>query len=193
MKRAIVVTMMVGALVMGLGGVVAAAPIQFTLQSYNVSLNESDPGLKLYWDPILTQPKTWNLDVGQSVTFNLFRIGTTEVAVNGDDEAKKPIVVNFAWAAPPSVIPDNVNGETSGWSWWFIDGGVVDWSDSPAVFNFGNGGQFRLSLYDANFGVPGYATIEAKLKYVSASVPEPMSFLLLGLGLLGIGAVRRKK
>jgi hypothetical protein len=174
-------------------GAASAAPVPFTLQSYSVTLNTSDPGLKLYWNPILTQPTTWNLVVGQSVTFDLFRIGTNEVSVNDDDKVQKPITVNFAWTAPPGVTSDTVNGDTYGWAFWLIDGGVVDWTDSPAVFNFGNGGRFELSLYDASFGVPGYTDIDAKLKYVRASVPEPMSLLLLGLGILGIGAVRRKK
>jgi hypothetical protein len=192
MKR-FIVSLSVLALILGFGGVASAAPINFTLQSYNVSLNQSDPGLVLYWNPILTQPTTWNLDVGQSVEFNLFRLGTTESAVNNDDKVQKAITVNFAWTAPPGVISDNVNGETSGWSFLFLDGAVVDWTDNPAVFNFGNGGQFRLSLEDASFRVPGSTVIEAELKYVRASVPEPMSLLLLGLGLLGIGVARRKK
>jgi hypothetical protein len=37
--------------------------------------------------------------------------------------------------------------------------------------------------------------LQAKIRLISDStaVPEPMSLLLLGLGLLGIGVVRRKK
>ena len=143
----------------------------FTLSSYDVSLNTSDPGLVLYWNPILTQPATWDLSVGGNTGwFDLFTVGTTESTVNlGEDTAQKPISVSFNWSAPTGTVPDTVNGETNGWTIFIIDGGIVDWDDSPAIFNFGSGGQFTLALQDGNFGVPGSTDIKAKLTYVSAS------------------------
>jgi len=64
----------------------SADALQFTLDSYNVTLNNRDPGLVLYWNPILRMPASFDLEVGESRTFDLFQLGTNESWSNPDDK-----------------------------------------------------------------------------------------------------------
>jgi hypothetical protein len=141
--------------------------------------------------------------VGSSFTVNLLTIGTPETAVNlFEDTTPRQVSVNFAFLNPLGTTGALVTGSTTGFVIPFTSCGIlaggcgaVDWSNTPTVFNFGNGGAFSLLLSDAVFGTPGNAHVSGTFTYLSASVPEPSTWamMLLGFGAIGFAAQRRMR
>jgi hypothetical protein len=191
------------------GGQAFAVPFQGT---FNVVANSGDgliintapnvqsgfgSGNSIHFD--LTNP-------GDSVTFRLFDIWTPETAVNwGDDIFPKPITVNFDFVLPPPAFGGSADGSTvSG----LFGTGFVDWNN-PAFIHFGEQGDgvLQVSLEDESFnggffglGLTGgegngaNVKVTFKLKHeATTEVPEPGTLAVLGLGLVGLAAVRRRK
>ena len=191
----------------------AAAATNFA-GDYNVSLSSSDPGLKVFYQPITSDVNGLNfsLNEGQSTTINLFKLYTDEAAVNvGDDFASKPITVAFNFTLPES-FGGSIPGTTQGTGFVIFgsvifDAGSVSWANGGTqVINFGNGGQLEVDLDDATFNgglvdlKPGPykgAVISADFKLLSesAAVPEPASWALMisGFGLAGTMLRQRRR
>lgn len=177
----------------------AQASTFFKLDSFNVNLNSTDPGLVLHWDSVLDTLDLGTFEVGESKTVDLFKIWTDETTINRDDLAEKPIAVDFQFALP-EMFGGTVEGDTFGKRGFFgiLQTGKVEWG-SPSILTFGNGGELEVSLSDEifNFGLfgttPGAehgATVEATFTLNKESVPEPSG--LIGLGLLGLGLLKKK-
>ena len=95
-----------------------AGATTFTLGDFNVNLNDSDPGLVLHSAAIPGTPFSFDLNVGESITFDLFKIWTEETTVNSDDTVTKPITVSMNFTAPPPPFGNTIDGDTFGVSGW---------------------------------------------------------------------------
>lgn len=174
---------------------------------WTVDYNAFDPGLVVEVTPGSGGGTTPDLAVGDSYTFDLFRIWTDETSVNaGEDTTPAPISVGFTFTNPVAggVIAGVTEGGRSGF-FGAVHDGRVTW-DAPLTVRFGAGdtGRLTLSLGDATFNRSVFglhegerygASVTATLRYDAAPAPVPLPAALplmaVGLGALGIAGRRR--
>ena len=165
-----------------------------------VSAHSSGDGL-LIEVRVLGNPGAFQLDDGESFTFNFFNIWTDETTVNqGEDTVGKAIRATMHFVDP--LTSQAISGVTIGgqFLWGLSQWGEVRWNGPVTVIVPGDRAfEIRLSNEKFNSGFTGLtegqhhgATVRATITQISLVPDGGLTLMMLGAGCFAMGIVRRR-
>jgi hypothetical protein len=198
MKKAIVFISVL-ALILGIGATAMAAPVTFSFDSLADGANATT--ISAYMTTVYGATVTVSGGTPMaegSGSFPGLLGGTGDRYIESEPSGDQLITITFAapitsvsfdWgkALDPFNADFSVDGTTFA-NFFHVDYTFFSQIGHLNTYAFASP-VLALRFHDEGFGEVGIDNLVVD----KASVPEPMSLLLLGLGLLGIGVVRRKK
>lgn len=129
-------------------------------------------------------------NVGDSYTFRIGRVTLEELYIYSGETNNLGVTANLTFTNPLGAIEHVLASGTA--SVGFVFDNAVDYSLvwAPTIVDFGTGGKFGITLGNLSFSNDGSLNEFATVTLLA--VPEPGSLALLGLGLAGVAALRRR-
>jgi len=163
----------------------SSAPSALMITMSNVAITSSNSSGALHWTTTSVGDFNFNLSSNTTVTYGSFSTDSFPFSAHDLDG----LAVSFDLTPPtPGVTVGDSTGKAIAMSFIAMGGS----GDGKVFIDFDNAwinmGLYQFKLKDHELASDGNVSLKAEFQ-----IPEPSVLALFGAGLLGLGAVRRRK